>query len=260
MSEKTLRARRRRDPLSVFLRGYRLAGGHHHRGGVCGAGRLYTDKRRAQPLAGSLPAQVHFGQLLDAAGHFQHHLHDASVAGGGGAAGHLLGHLFDRVRKARKQAGQGGAPDHGDVAGHPLHRLRPVWIPVLPRAASVGLLAAGGRDDAGDHDLAADHAHHGGSRTLVPDGYREGSFASARAGCAPFSASCCPRPSPAFWRASSSPSAASSARRRRSFTPRHLRQTADSLFPRCARCRYTCMCFPARGCTSTRLTPRRRCC
>ena len=80
----------------------------------------------------------------------------------------------------------------------------------------------------------------------VPDGYREGGFA---------------RPSPVSWRASSSPSAASSARRRRSFTPpAPTPRPRTACFPRCARCRYTCMCSPARGCTSIRLTPRRRCC
>ena len=95
----------------------------------------------------------------------------------------------------------------------------------------------------------------------VPDGYREGSFALGAGRLRTISASCCPQPSPASWRASSSPSAASSARRRRSFTPpAPTPRPRTACFPRCARCRYTCMCFPARGCTSTRLTPRRRCC
>ena len=47
-------------------------------------------------------------------------------------------------------------------------------------AAAVGVLAAGGRDDAGDHDLAADHAHHGGSRAFRAGRLPRGQFRPRR--------------------------------------------------------------------------------
>ena len=82
----------------------------------------------------------------------------------------------------------------------------------------------------------------------MPDGYREGSFASARAGWRTiFRIVPLPTAIPGILAGVIlSPSAASSATAALIYTAGTYAQTADSLFPRCARCRYTCMCSPAR--------------
>ena len=96
-------------------------------------------------------------------------------------AGHLLGHLPDRIRPARKQAGQGGAPDHGDVAGHP----RPSSTACSATCFFLVQLQWGYSLLAGAMTLAIMILPLIMRTTeeavlSVPDGYREGSFAPRR--------------------------------------------------------------------------------
>ena len=139
---------------------------------------------------------------------------------GGGAAGHLSRHLPDRIRRRGNKLVKVVRLTTETLQGIPsiVYGLFGYLFFLVQLQWGYSLLAGG--DDAGDHDPAADHAHHGGSRAFrAGTATARAASPSARAGCARFSASYCPRPSPVSWRASYSPLAASLARRRRSSTP-----------------------------------------